>query len=187
MLLSAATSQLLVVDVQERLMPAISDCGRVLARIGLLLASAHRLGVPALATEQYPKGLGPTLEEIAAALPPGSEIVEKMAFAAPGEARVAEVIAARRAAGRGQVVVCGVEAHVCVLQSALVLREMGYAVFVVGDAVSSRSPESVSAARTRLTQAGCAWVTAEMVAFEWLARAGTEDFRALARLLRDHA
>ena len=89
-----------------------------------------------------------------------------------------------RSAGREHLVVCGTEAHICVLQSALEFRRMGVEVFVAADAVSSRSPQSVAAACARLLHAGCHWVTTEMVAFEWLGEAATDDFRALAPLFR---
>ena len=184
MLLKAARSQLLVVDVQARLMPAIHDAAAVLARIGILLKSAGRLGVPVTVTEQYPKGLGPTLPEILDALPRDTLVLPKTSFSGFGDPAVAERISTLRSAGRDQVVICGAEAHVCVLQTAIELHTAGLAAVVAGDAVSSRAPASVSAACARLLHAGCHWVTAEMVVFEWLERADTDDFRALSALLR---
>src|SRR3954471_14563468 len=122
MLLTAARSQLLVVDVQARLMPAIHDGGAVLARIGILLQAAGRLGVPVTVTEQYPKGLGPTLPDIVDALPRGTPVLPKTSFSALGDPAIAERISALGGAGRDQVVICGAEAHVCVLQTAIGLR-----------------------------------------------------------------
>jgi nicotinamidase-related amidase len=184
MLLDARRSVLLVVDIQERLLPAIHESEGVLRHTARLLAGAGRLGVPVLVTEQYPKGLGPTVAAIRETLPPGARVVEKIAFSGAAEPAVAEAVAALRAEGRDQLVIAGTEAHVCVLQTAIGFRAAGYAVAVVADAVSSRAPHSVSVATARLLHAGCEWVTTEMVLFEWLARAGTDEFRALAPLIK---
>jgi len=184
MLMSAKRSHLLVVDLQSRLMPAIHDADAVLKNAGTLLQVAARLGVPVTVTEQYPKGLGPTVDSVTAALPAGSVVLPKTNFSAAGDEAIAQRLATLRGEGRDQVVICGAEAHICVLQSALGFRTQGLDVFVVADAVSSRSPHSVSAACARLLHAGCHWVTTEMTAFEWLERAATEDFRALSHLFK---
>ncbi|MCB5176329.1 MULTISPECIES: hydrolase [Microvirga] len=184
MLLNAARSHLVVVDMQERLMPAILDGDQVVKRARVLIAAAARLGVPVTVTEQYPKGLGPTVSAVAEALPADPVVLPKMDFSAAGDAATMERMMALRAERRDQVVLCGVEAHVCVLQTALGLKNAGFDVFVTGDAVSSRSGHSVSAACARLLHAGCHWVTTEMVVFEWLERAGTDDFRALSALIK---
>jgi nicotinamidase-related amidase len=184
MLLDAKHSHLVVVDLQERLMPAIHDGESVLKNARILLAAAARLGVPVTVTEQYPKGLGNTVQPVQEALPPEAVVLAKTAFSAARDAGIAERVTTLRSAGRDQLVVCGTEAHICVLQSALEFRRMGVEVFVAADAVSSRSPQSVAAACARLLHAGCHWVTTEMVAFEWLGEAATDDFRALAPLFR---
>ncbi len=184
MLLSAKRSHLLVVDVQARLMPAIHEGDSTLKTINLLLQAAARLGVPVTVTEQYPQGLGPTVPAVTEALPAATPALPKTSFSAARDPALAERIARLRGEGRDQLVVCGVEAHICVLQSALGFKATGLDVFVVADAVSSRSPHSVSAACARLLHAGCHWVTAEMVAFEWMERAATDDFRALSRLFK---
>jgi nicotinamidase-related amidase len=184
MLLEAARSQLVVIDVQARLMPAVVEADRVARHAGILLRSADRLGVPVCVTEQYPKGLGPTVSSVADALPEAAVVLSKTAFSAAAEPAFMERARTHRASGRDQVVICGAEAHVCVLQTALGLRASGFEVFVVGDAVSSRSSHSVSAACARLLHAGCHWVTTEMAVFEWLERAATDDFRALSALIK---
>jgi len=184
MLLDAARSQLLVIDLQERLVPAIRNGERIVSRAGILLQSAARLGVPVTVTEQYPKGLGPTVPAVTADLPALSVTLPKMSFSAAADSTIAERVAALRARGCDQVVICGAEAHVCVLQSALGFRMTGLEIAVVADAVSSRDESSIIAARARLIQAGCPWVTTEMVLFEWLAKAGTDAFRALSPLIR---
>jgi nicotinamidase-related amidase len=135
-------------------------------------------------TEQYPKGLGTTVPPVQEALPADTVTLPKTSFSAARDPVIAERVATLRAMGRDQVVICGTEAHICVLQSALEFRSAGLDVFVVADAVSSRSPHSVSAACARLLHAGCHWVTTEMVVFEWMGEAGTEDFRALAPLFK---
>ncbi|QFU17113.1 isochorismatase family protein [Microvirga thermotolerans] len=184
MLLNAARSHLIVVDMQERLMPAIHGGEGLLPKVRLLLRAAERLRIPVTVTEQYPKGLGPTIPQVADLLPAGTVVLPKVSFSAAGDEATARRIAALRGEGRDQVVICGIEAHVCVLQTALALHATGLAVFVVSDAVSSRAPSSVSAACARLLHAGCHWIDAEMALFEWLEKAGTDDFRALSALLK---
>jgi nicotinamidase-related amidase len=180
MLLDRKRSCLLLVDLQERLLPAMAEAARVVANSVVLARAAARLGVPVLLSEQYPKGLGRTAPELAA-LVPGGPAVEKSEFscaAAPGYRERLE------ATGRDQLVVAGIEAHVCVLQTALQFRELGYSVFVVADAVSSRKAESVELALSRMRDAGAMPVTTEMVLFEWLGRAGTPEFKELSALIR---
>jgi len=184
MLLNAKRSHLLVVDLQARLMPAIHEGETIIPRVTILLQAATRLGVPVTVTEQYPKGLGPTVSAVLESVPSEAAVLPKTSFSAAGDPATMERITSIRGDGRDQAVICGVESHVCVLQTALGLKSAGLDVFVVADAVSSRSAHSVSAACARLLHAGCHWVTTEMVVFEWLERAATEDFRALSPLLK---
>jgi nicotinamidase-related amidase len=184
MLLDAKRSHLLVVDLQARLMPAIHEGEDVLRNVKILLEAAKRLGIPVTVTEQYPKGLGPTVPPMHEALPPEAVTLAKTTFSAARDSAIAERVAALRGDGLNQLVVCGTEAHICVLQSALEFRNMGLDVFVVADAVSSRSTHSVAAACARLLHAGCHWVTTEMTVFEWMGEAATDDFRALSPLFR---
>ena len=177
-------SHLLVVDLQARLMPAILDGDAIVPRVNILLKAAGRLGVPVTVTEQYPQGLGSTVPAILETVPADAVVLPKTSFSAAGDPATAERVTSLRGRGRNQLVICGVESHVCVLQTALGFRNAGFDVFVVADAVSSRSAHSVSAACARLLHAGCHWVTTEMVVFEWLERAATEDFRALSPLLK---
>jgi nicotinamidase-related amidase len=185
MLMEASRSHLLVVDVQARLMPAIHAGESLIRNLAILLKAAERLGIPVTVTEQYPKGLGTTLPSVAEALPGNAVTLAKTTFSAAREPSIAERIAAIRGSGREQLVICGAEAHICVLQTALEFKASGLEVIVVADGVSSRSPHSVNAACARLLHAGCHWVTTEMVAFEWMERAATDDFRALAPLFKD--
>ena len=180
MLIRRNQSTLFVVDEQARLAPAMFSRDQAVANTAILIRAATRLGVPVLASEQYPKGLGPTVPEIAALLPAGA-IAEKLHFSCASDpgivARVAEL-------GRKQIIVAGMEAHVCVLQTALGLKERGYPVYVVADATSSRRPESHALAMDRLRLAGIPVVNTEMVVFEWLEQAGTAEFKELSALIK---
>lgn len=177
-------SHLVVVDLQERLLPAIHAGEAALRRACILVEAAGRLDVPVTVTEQYPRGLGPSVGPLREALPHEARIVEKITFAATGAPDFALRVAELRATGRDQVVVCGTEAHVCVLQTALGLKATGLDVFIAVDAVGSRVPESVTTATARLVQAGCVPVTTEMAVFEWLERAGSDTFRAVSALIK---
>ena len=169
-----------MVDLQERLLPAIAGKENLLRNCTTLLEAARRLSVPLLISEQYPKGLGHTTEHLAGQLAP-EEVVEKITFSCLASPDIAARLSAL---GRPQAVVCGAEAHVCVLQTALDLVARDYRVFVVADAIGSRDPANREAALARLSGAGATAVTTEMVLFEWLKRAATEDFRALLPLIK---
>ena len=185
MLMKAATSQLVVIDVQEKLLPAMMNPDQVLARIGILAAAARRFAVPSLITEQYPRGLGKTCEAVLNAFGHDATLLEKMTFSAATEdvcgAHLARIAHEQN---RRQIILCGIESHVCVLQSALDFIQDGYEVFVVTDAASSRAASSMDFAFRRMERAGVSLVTTEMVLFEWLERAGTDDFRALSKMIR---
>lgn len=176
----ADDSCLLVVDIQDRLLPKMAHPERVVANTAVLLQAAGRLGVPVLASEQYPRGLGPTVADVAQRLPAGA-VVEKLAFSCLGEPGFAERF---RALGRSQAVVCGMEAHVCVMQTVDDLAAAGTRTFVVADAASSRDAANHELAMARMAQAGAVVVSTEMVVFEWLARAGTDAFRELSALIK---
>lgn len=176
MLIQARTSTLLIIDIQERLFPAIHANAAVLEHSAWLLGIARRLGVPVLATEQYPKGLGPTLPALRDELDEG-ELLEKVAFSAVNDPGLLQM----PGGDRRQFVVCGTEAHVCVLQTVLGLLAEDREVFVVEEALGSRRPQDKALALERMRQAGAVVVSREMVAFEWLERAGTEVFREISR------
>jgi nicotinamidase-related amidase len=176
MLIRADDSALLIVDIQERLYPAIDQAEAMLAHSVWLLAVAQRIGVPVLATEQYSKGLGPTLGALRERLP-ATAIVEKIAFSALADPGLLQMPGGERR----QFVVCGSEAHVCVLQTVLGLLALGREVFVVAEAVGSPAVAQAMPNFRRLAQAGAVIVNREMVAFEWLERAGSELFRAVSR------
>jgi nicotinamidase-related amidase len=176
MLIDAHRSQLLVVDMQERMLPAIHDHERVVAGVVWLIRVAQRIGVPVAAVEQYAKGLGRTLQPVRDLLPDGA-IGQKNRFSAVA----AQCLPQLPGADRPQIVVAGIEAHVCLLQTALELIEEGKEVYVVGDAVGSRRETDRDLALARLRQEGARVVSREMVAFEWLREADTPLFREMNR------
>lgn len=180
MLIDAARSCFLLVDVQQNLAPVMADPRGVYRGCTILLRAAGRLGIPVLVTEQYPKGIGHTMGELMEWVPDGA-VVEKMHFSSAHEPAV---MARVEAIGRPQVVIAGIEAHICVLQSALGLKAAGYDVFVVADACSSRDPANHRAAMDRLTASGVSVVTVEMALFEWMHVAGTPEFKELSRLIK---
>ena len=175
MLMDKDHSVLLVVDVQQRLLPAIHDWQRLLDNVRWLVLVAQKMGVPVVASEQYPQGLGTTHPEVRHLLN-AQDIVEKLHFSCVA----AQCLAALPAAQRPQVVVCGIEAHVCVLQTVLELREQGKQVFVVADAVAARDPANKALALERMRRHEIEVVSREMVAFEWLQQAGTPLFKEIS-------
>ena len=180
MLIRRAESLLLVVDIQEKLATAIHDAAAVTANSVRLLEGARHLGIPAFVSEQYVRGLGPSVQVIRDA-GGDAHFFEKIHFSCAAEPGVVELLRQR---GRPQVILTGTETHVCVLQTALGLQDAGFDVFLVADAASSRTPENRQAAIDRLRAAGIGIVTTEMVLFEWLHRAATDDFRALLPLIK---
>lgn len=180
MLIRATDSALVVIDMQERLVPAMQAPARTIANTRLLLTAANRTDVPALLTEQYPKGLGKTVPEVRNAAGE-AQVLPKMHFSCMEDPAFADAF---RALGRKQAIIAGMEAHICVVQTAESLVEDGYDVFVVSDATASRTLESERACLDRLSASGVSIVTAEMVVFEWLGRAGTPAFKELLPLIK---
>lgn len=176
MLMNRDQSALLVVDIQERLLPHIHEGEAVLANAVWLVRVAQRLGVPVMLSEQYPKGIGHTVAVLRGLTSPES-IAEKLHFSCVA----AKCLDGLPGAERPQVVVAGTESHVCALQTVLDLRAQGKEVFVVADAVGSRKPADKELALARMRSHGVHIVSREMVAFEWLKQAGTDEFRAISR------
>ena len=153
---------------------------QVVAESLRLIRGAGVLGLPVFATEQYRRGLGATVPEVAEAIP-GFAPFEKLTFSAWGQPALPDALRAR---GITDVLICGIEAHVCVCQTALDLRAAGLRPFVVADATSSRTVENWRLGLERMRQAGTTIVSAEMALFELLERAGTEEFKAILALVR---
>lgn len=175
--LSAASSHLLLIDFQARLMPAIHGGAEVVARADKLLGGARILDVPRSYTEQIPDKLGPTVPELAPQ--PGEEVLAKLRFDACPETGLATQIAPGH-----RIVVAGCEAHVCVLQTVLGLLEAGREVAVVADATGARAPANRETALARMARAGAEIVTTEMVLFEWLGGADHPAFREVIALIK---
>jgi len=174
-------SQLVVIDVQEKLCGAMPPDAleSILKNCGVLLQAARLLEIPAIVTEQYPQGLGPTRGEL---MPFMEHVprVEKTCFSCCDEA----AFRTRLSGDRRQIILAGMETHICVLQTALQLLALGKQVFVAEDAVLSRNPAHKANALARLRQAGVIVSNTESVVFEWLKVAGGDAFKQISRLIR---
>ncbi|MBU2966380.1 hydrolase [Amphritea sp. 2_MG-2023] len=177
MLIYPNSSCLLVVDIQEKLAPAIHEGDAVIANVRWLAEVAKLANVPIFTTEQYPKGLGPTVAELQDVLPKEG-FMEKMHFSCMAEPSCNEKINSIKP---NQVVIVGMESHVCVLQTAIQIKQQAREVFVVADAVSSRNPADKAMALERMRQCGIHIVTKEMVGFEWIQTSGTDQFREFSQ------
>jgi isochorismate hydrolase len=175
-----ARAALLVVDIQERLLQAIFENRRVVENSHRFIQAAAILSRPILATEQYRKGLGPTLQALANAIP-NFKPLEKVAFSACG---AEGCLAQLKAAGISDVILCGIETHVCICQTCLDLLEKGFRVFVAADAVSSRTQENHFLGLERMRDAGAIIGSTEMLIFELLERAATDEFKKLLPLVK---
>ncbi|MFM2087687.1 MAG: hypothetical protein RLZZ237_2556 [Pseudomonadota bacterium] len=176
MLMDAKQAVLVIVDLQGRLMPAIHDADNVLVQNLRLARIAQLLEIPVLGTEQNRQGLGPNVEEIAALC---QQTLHKTHFGACFDG-----LQAILPPGRKQIVVTGCEAHVCMLQTAIGLLELGYDVIIAIDAVGSRQPASRDAALQRLDKLGAQLLTVEMLAFEWLRDCKHPRFREVLALIK---
>lgn len=172
---------LLVVDMQERLQPLIHDDARVRRNAAALAEGARLLHVPVMITEQYPKGLGHTVPELRAAVEHAGGVLEKTAFSCAGDPMIAARI---QAAARPNVLLAGVEAHICVLQTALDLLEGGYTVHLVEDAVGSRAPENRETGIARARRHGAEPSNVEMALFELMGGKEHPQFKAVQALIK---
>ncbi len=176
--MDAVTCGLMMIDFQARLMPAICNGEEAVDNAGRLLKAARILDLPIVFTEQYPKGLGATVEAVAPA--GGEAVIAKMTFDALRTPAVVDALPDQDQA----FVVAGCEAHVCVLQTVIGLLDAGRRVFVTADAVGSRREDNRRAALDRMARHGAEIVTTEMVIFEWLASAEHPRFRDLVALIK---
>jgi len=180
MLTRADLSLLLLVDLQTRLLAVMPNADALVQRARILATAAATLGIPVHATEQYPKGLGPTHAEVLAALGTSTPVA-KDCFSACGAGAIDQAL---RGAQRRQVVVAGIESHICVLQTAFELRQRGFEVFVVGDAVGSRQESNRQNALARMRQGGVVISNTESVLFEWLRGSDHRQFKAVSALIK---
>jgi nicotinamidase-related amidase len=178
--LDPARAALVVIDVQEGFRKAIRGFDRVAEAGAALVKGATAIGMPVLVTEQYPKGLGRTALPVVEALPDGVEVVEKLCFSAP-EADGFDLM------GRDQVLLCGVETHVCVNQTALDLLDDGVEVHVVSDAVGSRFDDDKAVGLEKMERAGAVISSVETALFELVGRAGTPQFKEVQKVILEFA
>jgi nicotinamidase-related amidase len=181
-ILKREDSALIVVDIQEKLVAAMKAHinEQVIKNTNILIESARAFGMPVIASEQYRKGLGPTVAAVAGKLA-GAPVLEKLHFDCTKDDALAKQI---YAAGRKTFIIAGIEAHVCVFQTALSLLEKGYRVFVASDAVASRRKHDWSYALRALAQAGAVVYPTETISFMLMVKAGTEEFKKLAPLFK---
>ena len=177
--MSAGDTGLLVIDVQEKLMAKIPGGDRMIRNIAFLIDGARLLDLPVQATEQYPKGLGTTVAELAQRLP---ERPDKVAFSC---CAVPSVVEALRRGTRPKLVLAGIETHVCVQQTALDLLAQNFRVYVPVDAVASRFAVDHDLALRRLERAGAVLTTAESCVFEWVGGADHPKFKEISRLVQE--
>jgi nicotinamidase-related amidase len=179
--LSREAAALAVVDMQEAFRAVIPDFEEVASRISKAVEGARLLEVPVIVTEQYPKGLKHTAEEIVARLPAELKPIEKSCFSACGAEDFLSRLISRNIK---QVLVCGIEAHICVLQTSLDLLERGFEVFLLKDCITSRDSRNKEAALARLSQAGAIDSTLEMALFEMMRTADSPQFKAIQKLIK---
>jgi nicotinamidase-related amidase len=179
--LHAEKAVLVVIDIQERLVPAMPQdiYLRLRDTVAVLVDVAGLLGIPVVTTEQYPKGIGHTVSELASAC--SEAVIEKVSFGCCGEPTFLETL---KKTGRNQVIVTGMEAHVCVYQTVLGLLEDGYYVHLVRDAICSRNKTDYLAGVDNSGQAGAVVTTAETVMFQMLQKSTHEQFRAVSKLVK---
>ena len=172
---------LVVVDVQERLFPHIHEHQLLEKELVRLVEGCRELSLPIVVTEQYTKGIGPTIGSVRDALGDDYRPMEKMCFSCVGDEAFLEAI---NTLGRQQIILCGIESHVCVYQTAIDLLDRGHYVYLVTDAVGSRKASNRDLAFRRIEQAGGTLTSVEMALFELLVVSGTDEFRAVSRLVK---
>ncbi|MCY7375545.1 MAG: hydrolase [Pyrinomonadaceae bacterium] len=180
-ILDKAKTALVVVDLQEAFRSPINDFAQIVSRTSLVVRGFQILGLPVIVTEQYPKGLGRTAEEILFSLPPEFEFVEKTAFSSCGASAFMEKL---RATGASQIVLCGLEAHVCINQTAHDLLNENYAVHLLHDCVSSRFTPDKEIALRKMQASGVVPSSVEMALFELMKDAKHEQFKAIQELIK---
>lgn len=171
---------LLVIDMQQKLLPRIDQHQRVTEQTAKLIRGCAALDVPIIVTEQYPSGLGPTVDEITSVLPPESPKFAKVKFSACVEA----VRSRLSFLNRSTVLVCGIESHICVMQTVLDVMGMGLIAAVAGDAISARRAQDHDLAMRRCSEAGAVTVSVEMALMEMIREAGTDRFKSILPIIR---
>ncbi|MCO5229550.1 MAG: hydrolase [Chitinophagales bacterium] len=178
-LLKKSSTALLVIDVQERLMPVIDGQEQIFLNVNKLIEGAQILGISTVITEQYPRGLGKTCQEIK--LPENPTIIEKICFSSMLSDEVKAYLKKHHISS---LIICGVEAHICVLKTTLDALDAGFEVHVIADAVSSRTKENKQIALERMRQSRAFIASTEMVLFQLMNEAGTAEFKAISQLIK---
>ncbi len=178
-ILNKEEAVLMIIDIQERLVPAMNNKEQVTKNASILVSIANELTIPLIVTEQYPKGLGNTVEEISSNLKDNT-IIEKISFTGFTE----EVKEALNKMGRKKIIVTGMEAHVCVFQTVRDLLSHGYHVFLVSDAVCSRTSENYLNGLSLMSEMGAVVTNTETVFFDLMKKAGTPEFKVLSKLIK---
>ncbi len=179
--LDARQTVLAIIDMQESFRSAISDFAETAARIALVAHAARLLSIPIIVTEQYPKGLGHTANEIKAVLPPDLEVIEKTAFSSCG-AQAFEAELERTQALH--VLICGIEAHICVNQTTHDLLERGHRVHLLTDCITARVEHNKQVGLAKMQQSGALPSSTEMALFELMRDAKHEQFKAIQKLIK---
>lgn len=174
MLIERENSVLVIIDVQERLLPVMYHSRQVIDNCCALLRGADILKMPVIITEQYPKGLGQTMIDLREVQPAETTVISKTAMSALLEPAFKQAVE-----GKKQIIIAGIEKHICVLQTAVELKQAGHDVFVVEDACSSRTVLNEDLATRRFQAEGIISVSTEMVLFEWLRVSGTTEFKEI--------
>ena len=179
--LNLEDSLVLIIDVQEKLLNAVFNKEQVEKKSAIIAEAAKILGIPVVVTEQYPKGLGNTIPAVKDALAEDTEIFEKTAFSALNNEEILEDI---KKHNKKQILIFGIETHICVSQTTAALRELGYEVSVIKDACGSRAEEEYLAGLERMKDNGAYIVTTEIALFEWLKGAKHPNFKAVQALIK---
>lgn len=179
--LNLEDSLVLIIDVQEKLLNAVFNKEQVEKKSAIVAEAAKILGIPVVVTEQYPKGLGNTIPAVKDALAEDTEVFEKTAFSALNNEEILEAI---KKHNKKQILIFGIETHICVSQTTAALRELGYEVSVIKDACGSRAEEEYLAGLERMKDNGAYIITTEIALFEWLKGAKHPNFKAVQALIK---
>ena len=171
-------AQLLMIDFQDKLFPHMENQGVLVKKVITLLEGMKTLTIPIIATRQYPKGLGDTIEELGSYF---SQYYDKMTFSCCGSE---ELLGELQKSGRKNVIITGIEAHICVLQTVIDLKTLGFTPIVVTDAIGSRDRRDYEIALKRMEYEGAVLTTVESILFEICRTAGTEEFKMISRLIK---
>ncbi len=171
----------LIIDIQERLLPAVAESDKVLRTASILAQAAEILDIPLIISEQYPKGLGHTVPQISDGMPENTQIIEKTTFSCLQSKALNKAIKSSMAS---QIVICGIESHICVTQTALDLAATGSQIHLLTDGISSRNPLNKEYTITRLARAGIIISNLESALFELLIEAKGDEFKAISKLIK---